>query len=234
MTYNCQCAWWIRGSISFVKLHLPGARRALKRHAPNGLARLHSKHTDTCWILTGVPTRRCMFGSIWYIRPRGENTRCISQACNTCWQNSMQIQTYPSQEGGRSRHHQYQPCARTAARAVGLWVTLNNNNNTNKYHYYHYYHYYTPFSIYHLYDIVTLLYHIILHYIMCLLFSCEQRTKRSVSVVRPNSPWISPSAIGPVASIRHSRSENSAWSAWAWYTHILNPSSYYIMIVWWV
>ena len=32
-------------------------------------------------------------------------------------------------------------------------------------------------------------------------FFCEQRTQRKVSVVRPNSPYVSPSAIGPVASI---------------------------------
>ena len=36
------------------------------------------------------------------------------------------------------------------------------------------------------------------------LFVCEQRTQRSVSVSRPNSHYIGPSAIGPVASIRHS------------------------------
>ena len=32
-------------------------------------------------------------------------------------------------------------------------------------------------------------------------FFSEQRTQRSVSVVRPNSSYISPSAIGPVASL---------------------------------
>ena len=59
-----------------------------------------------------------------------------------------------------------------------------------------------------------------------LMFSfSEQRTQRSVSVNRPNSPYNSPSAISPVAFIRRSQSENLARSAWAWYTHILNPSS---------
>ena len=67
---------------------------------------------------------------------------------------------------------------------------------------------------------------------LCYFLSFFQRTAntRSVSVNRPNSPYISPSAIGLVASIRHSQSENSAWSAWAWYTHILNPSYIYIYI----
>ena len=83
---------------------------------------------------------------------------------------------------------------------------------------YTHYTYYTYYTYIHILDVLF-------SFCSFVSFFSEQRTQRSVSVNRPNSPHISPSAIGPVASIRHSQSENSARSAWAWYTHILNPSS---------